>query len=886
MPGALILERPDGRPDELAATDLANLLRQAGGRLKLVTLSACHSAAASIDQTLAWLGIAPSAVAAREASSDLVSPEAAKAAPGVARALTEAVGCAVVGMRYPVEDEFAVQLADGLYDRLFRQKQPLPQAIRLTMDAIVGEAGSTPPPGALSAAAPALFGPKAADLVLVPPRGAGLQSDTRLAYVRHHHPESEYFVGRVAAMTKASAALAPESDKSGVLFHGMAGAGKTSCMAELIYHHAATPRFQSFVWYSAPGQGKDIALALRDFALELERRLPELELAMLHVIDCEDEFRDWLPRLKEALENNAILIALDNLESLLTEAGRWRDPRWGLLMEALLTLSPGGFSRTLLTSRILPAGLPDTTEVITVHALPRDEAILLVRELPNLRDLMDGTAPGVTQEQGRQLVRRVLRLVQGHPKLIELAEALAKEPANLRAHLDQADAAQDKGDGELDAFFQEGETRHDATDFIASLRAWTRGIASALPGDARTFFHFLSCLEEDDREEWILKAVWPALWRQLGRPEPVPDIAAVLASVEAAGLVEKHAAGAGGAFELAIHPGVAEAGRAEAGGDFQAVIDEVLAGIWQAFMTINLEDHGKNPTAGSLIVRAGLAAVPLPQLGRAEWGAVVAMLEQAHAIDHAPATTAAVLPLARRLAATTAGTEVELISRRFLARAMLAAGQMKEAEELLRAVTAQAAERGDFRLATVASGDLATLLWQTGRLEAALHLAGQKSDYTRRAGLGPWSQLRDEEVSLQALTALGRHEEVLRRLAKLRQEMRTLPDQPGPNDPPLIATWDVRETLLDIGCRAAIAREEWQQALDLNAEVQRSMGKRGAPPFEWARTRFNDYTPLWRLGRLREALELLLRCRTVFEQQNAVNELAGIFMGLPLWNSS
>jgi hypothetical protein len=36
--------------------------------------------------------------------------------------------------------------------------------------------------------------------------------------------------------------------------------------------------------------------------------------------------------------------------------------------------------------------------------------------------------------------------------------------------------------------------------------------------------------------------------------------------------------------------------------------------------------------------------------------------------------------------------------------------------------------------------------------------------------------------------------------------------------------------------------------------------------------------PLWRLGRLQEARELLLRCQTVFEQQNAIHELAGVFI--------
>ena len=75
-------------------------------------------------------------------------------------------------------------------------------------------------------ATPALFGVKAAELRLIPPRrqasGFGV-SETGLAFFS---PEPEHFVGRVTAMTRASAALAAESENSGVLFHGMAGAGK------------------------------------------------------------------------------------------------------------------------------------------------------------------------------------------------------------------------------------------------------------------------------------------------------------------------------------------------------------------------------------------------------------------------------------------------------------------------------------------------------------------------------------------------------------------------------------------------------------------------------------------------------------------------------------
>jgi hypothetical protein len=868
MPGALVLELPDGRPDTVTATDLAGLLRQAGGRLKLVTLSACLSAAASIDQMLAWLGIAPDTVARHDSPVNDARSDTGRAVPTVARALTDALGCAVLGMRHAVEDEFSIELADGLYDRLLRQRQPLPQAIRLTLDSIAGRTGAAPP-SALSMSAPALFGPKAADLVLTPPKGAGLDPDTTLAYVPR---EPERFVGRVAAMTQASTALATESGKSGVLFYGMAGAGKSACAVELIYHHAAAKRFQAFIWYSAPEQGKDITLALRDFALALERHLPDL--AMLHVIDRDEAFRDWLPRLVEVLENNAILIALDNLESLLTETGQWRDPRWGLLIGALL--APDGLSRTLLTSRIRPAVLPTSTTIVLVHALPRDEALLLVRELPNLRRLMDGALHGVSQEQGRKLVRRVLRLMQGHPKLIELTEGLANEPLKLATQLDQVEATRDKAGGELDAFFQVGETWSDEAAFLSTLYQWTNGVVGTLPEPARLFFYFLCALEEGDREGWIIEENWSDVWQRLGRPVPAPALAAVLDPLITAGLVDRQGTGSEEyAFALGIHAGVAEAGRAEGGDAVQTAVDHELTAMWRQIMFQALKGREDRPPAGSFIVRGGLASFAyLSRLG--DWAIAAAMLEQVVIEDRAPGTISAVLPLARRMAAMMAGTELEFEGQAILARVQRHAGRLAEAETLMRTVIANSIARGTFKVAAAVSADLAKLLQDTGRPREAEQVMGQSANYYRRTGSEPWAQLQDEVQHLQLLSDRGQHAaDVLHRATELRALMQKLPDPPGG-----VFIWNVREVLLEVGRRAAMQLKEWQQAFDLGAEILESERLRGAGLLEQTNTRFDDYGPLLSLKRYAEARELLHECRAVYEQENYVQGLAGVFTGL------
>lgn len=874
LPGSLILETPGGRLDPISSDDVAELLRQSGRRLKLVVLSACLSAATSIQQTLSWLGLAEArrdAAAAPEPSD--AAEQAPKAAPAVARALVDSLDCAVLAMRYAVGDEFAMVLVRCLFDGLFRQRQNLPQAAQIALSTALGPNGAAA--GALSVATPALFGTRAADLQLAPPKRPAqgfVVPDTGLA---EFPGPPEHFVGRVAAMTRASAALAAGGQQSGVLFHGMAGAGKTACAVELTYHHQAVGRFQGFVWYRAPEADKDIQPTLGDFALAMEKQLPGF--AMVHVVESAPALQNWLPRLTQLLEESAILLVLDNLESLLSSSGQWRDARWGMLLDALL--KPGGLSRVILTSRIRSAGLPASVEIIPVHALPLHEALLLVRELPNFRRLLDGKATGISLDDARFLVRRSLRLVQGHPKLIEFAEKLAANPQRLAAHLDRAEAAQ--GAGELDAFFRDGETRLDGAMFTASLRDWSNGIAGALPEASRIFFHFLCALEEGDHESWIIAANWADLWKRLGHPEPVPDVGKLLPPLVAAGLVDKKPIGDDGkAFEILIHPGVAEAGRTHAGTEFQAAVDAELAATWRTVMARGQEQYGKSPGAGDLIVRAGLAAFPYLSR-RAEWAAASSMLERVDMVDDsAPATIAAVLPRMRRVVEATTGSELELLDRARLGRFLSQAGRKEEAEMEMRAVIARAVERSEFRTASFMAGDLTNLLRDSGRLDEALRVVEQMSEYNRRAGRGPWTQLADKGFRLQILAIHGEYEEVLRQVTELREQVETLPNPAGPNE--TVSIWNVRETILDIGRSAALALEAWQQVLDLNLEINRSKRARGASSIAQAQTQFNNFRPLLELGRGAEARDLLLHCRDVFERENSVGHIGPILTALAI----
>jgi hypothetical protein len=62
--------------------------------------------------------------------------------------------------------------------------------------------------------------------------------------------------------------------------------------------------------------------------------------------------------------------------------------------------------------------------------------------------------------------------------------------------------------------------------------------------------------------------------------------------------------------------------------------------------------------------------------------------------------------------------------------------------------------------------------------------------------------------------------------------------------------------------------QQWDEALDLNAAIMASMRARHAPASDITIARFNDHGPLLRLGRLDEALDLLLDCRDVFDDDH------------------
>jgi hypothetical protein len=359
-----------------------------------------------------------------------------------------------------------------------------------------------------------------------------------------------------AAMARASTALAAESGRTSVLLHGMAGAGKTSCAVELAYRHRDS--FAAVAFWQAPTREDQWEGALAGLAVTLEAQLGRYRFAMTGHIGSVQELTAFLPRLRQLLSEQGLLLVLDNLETLLTAEGTWRDPRWDPLIAALT--SHDGESRVIMTSRTAPVGLEPSVLVLPVHALSLEESVALVRELPNLRGLLHaGDMPVRAPASGaaaldRDRVRRVLRVVQGHPKLMELADAAAADRARLDAQLAAAeDAAAGLG---LEAFFRDGDSTLDPHQFLDALTGWTTNALDVLPEDARLMAQFVACLEDSDRRSGVIEIVWPVLLRRLDRPGDPPAPGPLLDTLATVALVQPEG---GAPVTYRMHPGVAAA---------------------------------------------------------------------------------------------------------------------------------------------------------------------------------------------------------------------------------------------------------------------------------------------------------------------------------------
>jgi hypothetical protein len=859
-PGELFLELTDGGPDPVDASELADLLELARGRLKLVTVSACWSAA---------LGGAAQARMPELGQPEEQAQVAPGRAPALASTLVARLGCAVLAMRFPVADEFAAELTDTLYGLLAEGGEPLPRGLDSALRSILsGPPSPRQPP--LSLVTPALFGGIAAGLTLAAPANAGPPQPASQLEVAGFPPAPDRLVGRVGAMTSASAALAAGSDCAGVLFYGMPGSGKTACALELAYTHEHA--FDAFAWFSA-ADVPDESDALGRLAVTLESALPGVRL--VHLLDDAAGFGAALPALSGSLRAHRLLLVLDNIESLLAEDDTWRDDRWRQLVTAL-TANPG-LGRVVLTSRQRPAGLPDRVRAISVDTLSMDESFLLARQLPNLSAFIE--QPGA-DDAAWQLLRRVLFAAHGLPKLLELADGQAASRAALGKALDTMG-----GDQYLNAM-------PGGRDFLALLAGWTRVATARLTAAERDLLALISRMEEADRTRAVLDGNWADFWRRLGRPDALPGLDEALPALANAGLVAADPGQAqDGNTRYVVHPAVAAPVRADSGPASWDAADHELAAYWttmseraggpvpepgptEGMITLSSQPRESDPETGEVIVNAALRA--MPYLMRLKlWEQATFLIQEAMARDRSPRTARAAAAAMRIVVGQTAGTPyatiASLVRTKALSRLDPAAVSQQMHDQLATAVAGK-----DFTAAVGICGDLIQLSRYEGRLSEGLRIAEDQVRYAAQSGLGPWTRLATEASKLQMQIAVGTadNDEVIAEVRQRIGECCDWPEASGQQE--VVLPWNARELMLDVGRDAAVRAGRWADALEFSAGVAESQRRRGAPDSVVMPARLNDCSPLVRLGRLDDAFDLLRSCRRFYEETGDVTGLSKV----------
>lgn len=821
----LVLEDAAGRPDRITAGELVDLLGRAADQIKLVTLSARESPLIAASEYLRLLGLAPTRHA----------PRADGVLPAVAEEVASRLDCAVLAMRYPVLDEFAGGVAGAFFRLLLDKRNTVAQALaRSVVDRVSG----------LEVATPALFGARALDLVLAPPHENRQALDTTDARMALFPDEPERFVGRAAVLIRAGQALAPESGQSGVVFHGMAGAGKTACALELAYAHRGS--FPSFTAWFAVSTGTPPARLPALFARALNNQLGLNNPPDETVPEDPTELLKYLPQLNQIFAANRILLVLDNVESLLTESGQWRDQLWGRVLAALT--DHAGLSRVVITSRTLPRELPSKVMMAPVHALSLAESVLLARGLPPLARLIDANP---------RLAARVLQMVQGHPKLLELAAGAADQPSELDRRLNEAEQAWATRGTRLAGSLQ-GTPAGAAQDFRAVLTRWTQATLAELPSAEAVLLRVLCAMEEVDRARHVLKTVWRRAWERTGQAGAPPAFDPLLRTLSDRALVAEipPAAPEDAVPGWRIHPGVAEAVRATPDA-FTEHVTDVLADLW-----CNTAHQGDGTPRASpeswWTLEAAWRAVPylVRRRRRADLDGIVSAV-----LGRDPGVAAAerLAPLLDIAADNTGGQE--FAAARTYARAV---ERLDRPRGIALLETALRSAEDDHRYfdAAAAAGDLVRAYQLQGRLDAARGAADRECGHAQRAGLGPWTQLSAHAQRLQIRRLQGEHRAVL---DEVERRLATLPPQ---YDPQIewVAAWEVREQLFSAGAGAARQLGRWDRALVLNAANLASMRERGAAVHELTPERFNDYAALAALGRLEAARELLIDCWGTFDQ--------------------
>ncbi len=203
-----------------------------------------------------------------------------------------------------------------------------------------------------------------------------------------------------------------------------------------------------------------------------------------------------------------------------------------------------------------------------------------------------------------------------------------------------------------------------------------------------------------------------------------------------------------------------------------------------------------------------------------------------------------------------------------LADALRLAGQPDHALPFYAQAAAEAEDAGHWADVGVICGNWANALLMCGQLDAAKAMRLREADATRKAGrpqveiIG--SELEALRIDVYQGNAAAALPEIETRLNAARgwwaraRAGETVADAP---DPVLLARALVSG--LDVAHQANHTLKRWDACLTLLTEIEQTKREMGASQREQARTRYNQYGPLMKLGWLAEAQRVVEECLAV-----------------------
>ena len=406
-PGRLELEDEDGAPIAVTPRELLEPISETGRPLPLVLLNACHG------------GVAAGATA------------------GFAEALLRQGVPAVVAMQAAVTDFYATELAREFYAGLTEGEHLLPSRALARARRQLEQTRSK---RLQSGAPPEQTQPEyaTATLFLAGPEGPlanfGLDKKTLSLpptyTVNGPVPQLQigYLIGRRKELRTVLKPLRDSAGSyAGVVLTGMGGIGKSSLAGR------AMQRMRESGWRIAACAGRfnlyQIAMALSGALKDSDGyqkddtpadRARKSMAERLTQQGCDDQER--LGWIKKALSEERVLLVLDDFELNLTQGGAaFHDPDAAAGLKELAQAARRG--RLLITCRYLIPGMAVLLERVAVGRLSDVQSRKLLLRLK-----------GLHQSQSPALAR-ALQEASGHPRLLELLNALFANDATQLRHV-------------------------------------------------------------------------------------------------------------------------------------------------------------------------------------------------------------------------------------------------------------------------------------------------------------------------------------------------------------------------------------------------------------------------------------------------------------------